>query len=137
MLRIVLGVIGGFVAWMVVWVGSEKVIGAIWPAFGVNQRAFEEAVKNGPGSSGFTADTTMILIQLVMAAIVSLLAGTLAALIAGENSKAPLIAGCLLLIMGIAKAAMSWQYVPLWYHAIFTVILLPMAIIGGKLITNK
>jgi hypothetical protein len=135
MLRIVLGVICGFIAWLIVWVGSEKIIAAFWPAFGVNQKAFEEAVKNGPGASGFTADTAMLLTQLVLGIIVSLLAGILSALIAGENTRAPLIAGCLLLVMGIAKAVMSWQYVPIWYHVVFTAILLPMAIIGGKLIT--
>jgi len=44
MLRIVLGVIAGFIAWMVLWVGIEKIISAIWPAFGAHQRAFEEVV---------------------------------------------------------------------------------------------
>lgn len=136
MLRIVLGVIAGFFAWLIVWVGIEKTLSAVWPAFGVHQRAFEEAVKNGPGASGFTADTAMLLTQLVLGTIVSVMAGALAALIAGENSKAPLIAGCLLLLMGIAKAVMSWQYVPLWYHVIFTAMLLPMAIVGGRLITT-
>lgn len=136
MLRIVLGVIGGFIAWLIVWFGSEKGIAAIWPAFGANQRAFEDAVKNGPGASGFTADTTMLLTHLVMGSIVSLLAGILAALIAGENSRAPLIVGILLLAMGVMKAYMSWSYVPLWYHVIFTAILLPLAILGGKLIST-
>lgn len=136
MLRIVLGVIGGFIAWLIVWIGSEKIIGAIWPAFGVNQKAFEEAVKNGPGASGFTADTAMLLSQLVLGIIVSVLAGALAALIAGENTRAPLFFGILLLAMGIAKAVMSWQYVPIWYHVIFTAMLLPLAIVGGKLITT-
>ena len=135
MLRIVLGVIGGFIGWMVLFIGIEKIISALWPAFGVNQKAFEEAVKNGAGASGFTADKTMLLTQLVFGVIVSIVAGSLAALIAGENSKAPLIAGCLLLLMGIAKAVMSWQYVPIWYHIIFTAMLLPMVTIGGKLIT--
>lgn len=132
MLRIGLGVIGGFVAWMAVWIVSEKAIGAIWPAFGVHQRAFEDAIKNG---GDFTAETGPLITHIVLGTIVSLLAGALAAVVAGENSKAPLIAGCLLLIMGIAKAIMSWQYVPNWYHVIFTAILLPMAIVGGKLIT--
>jgi hypothetical protein len=136
MLRIVLGVVGGFIGWMIMFIGSEKIISAIWPAFGVNQKAFEEAVKNGAGASGFTADTAMLLTQLVLGLAVSLLAGILAALIAGENSKAPLIAGCLLLVMGIAKAVMSWQYVPIWYHVIFTTMLLPLAILGSKLINN-
>ena len=133
MLRIVLGVIAGFFAWLIVWVGSEKILSAIWPAFGVHQRAFEEAVKNG---GQFTADTTMLLTHIVLGSIVSVMSGSLAALIAGENTRAPLVVGCLLLAMGILKAVMSWPYVPIWYHVIFTAILLPMAIIGGKLITT-
>ena len=133
MLRIVLGVIGGFIAWLIVWVGSEKILSAIWPAFGVHQRAFEDAIKNG---GQFTADTTMLLTHIIVGSIVSVMAGILAALIAGENARAPLIVGCLLLALGLLKAVMSWQYVPIWYHIIFTAILLPMAIMGGKLITT-
>ena len=133
MLRIVLGVIGGFFAWVIVWFVSEKGLSAVWPAFGVHQKAFEEAIKNG---GQFTADTTMLLTHIVVGSIVSVMAGALAALIAGENSRAPLIVGILLLLMGVAKAVMSWPYVPIWYHVIFTAILLPMAIIGGKLITT-
>ena len=41
MVRIVLGVIAGFISWIIVWVGSEKALSAIWPAFDVHQRAFE------------------------------------------------------------------------------------------------
>ena len=134
MLRIVLGIIGGFFAWVIVWFATEKGLSAIWPAFGVHQRAFEEAVKNG---ASFTADTTMLLTHIVVGSIVSVMAGALAALIAGENSRAPLVVGILLLLMGVMKAVMSWQYVPLWYHVIFTAILLPMAIAGGKLITTN
>ncbi len=133
MLRIVLGVIGGFIAWLIVWIGSEKIISAIWPAFDVHQKAFEEVIKNG---GQFTAETPMLLTHIVIGSIVSVMAGSLAALVAGENSRAPLVVGILLLAMGIAKAILSWQYVPLWYHIIFTAILLPMAIIGGKLITT-
>jgi hypothetical protein len=133
MLRIVLGVVAGFIAWFIMWVISEKIIGAIWPAFGAHQKAFEEAIKNG---GPFTADTGALLTHIVLGSIVSVLAGYLAALIAGENTKAPLFAGILLLSMGVAKAVMSWRYVPIWYHIIFTAILLPMVIIGGKLMTN-
>src|SRR4026208_1642999 len=134
MLRIVLGVIAGFVSWLMVWVGSEKILSAIWPAFGVHQGAFEEAIKNG---GQFTADTTMLLTHIVLSSIVSVMAGSLAAVIAGENSRAPLVLGFVLLALGILKAVMSWPYVPIWYHIIFTGILLPMAIMGGKLITTK
>ena len=133
MVRIVLGVIAGFFAWLIVWVGSEKLLSAIWPAFGSHQQAFEDVLKNG---GQFTADTTMLLTHIVIGSIVSVMAGSLAALIAGENSRAPLIVGCLLLALGLLKAYMSWPYVPIWYHVIFTAILLPMAIVGGRLISN-
>jgi len=131
MLRIVLGSIGGFIAWLIVWVVCEKFISAIWPAFGAHQKAFEEAIKNG---GPFTAETSALLTHIVLGSIISVMAGSLAALIASENSRAPLFAGCLLLAMGILKAFMSWQYVPIWYHVIFTAMLLPLAILGGKLI---
>ena len=130
MLRIGLGVIAGFFAWLIVWFGSEKILSAIWPVgFGAHQRAFEEAVKNG---GQFTADTTMLLTHVVLATIVSVMSGFLAARIAGENMSAPLILGFLLLAVGILKAVMSWPYVPIWYHVIFTALLFPMTIMGGK-----
>jgi uncharacterized membrane protein (DUF485 family) len=133
MIRIVLGVIAGFIAWLIAWIGSEKILSAIWEGFGAHQRAFEEAVKNG---GEFTADTTMLVTHIVLGSIVSVMSGSLATLIAGENTRAPLVLGFLLLAVGLLKAVMSWQYVPIWYHVIFTAILLPMAIMGGKLITN-
>ena len=133
MVRIVLAVIAGFFAWLIAWVGSEKILSAIWLGFGAHQRAFEEAVKNG---GQFTADTTMLLTHIVLGSIVSVMAGSLAALIAGGNTRAPLVLGFVLLALGLLKAVMSWTYVPIWYHVIFTAILLPMAIMGGKLITT-
>ena len=132
--RIVLGVIAGFFAWAMVWVGSEKILSAIWAeGFGAHQRAFEEAIKNG---GQFTADTTMLLTHIVLGSIVSVMSGFLAALIAGENKRAPLVLGFLLVAFGLLKVVLSWPYVPIWYHVIFTAILLPMAIVGGKLITT-
>jgi hypothetical protein len=129
--RLVLGVIAGFFAWVIVWVGSEKILSAIWPeGFGAHQRAFEAAIKDG---GQFTADTRLLLIQIVLGSIVSVMSGFLAALIAGENIRATLVLGFLLVALGLVKVVMSWQYVPIWHHVIFTALLFPMAIIGGKL----
>jgi hypothetical protein len=133
MVRIVLGVIAGFFSWAIVWFGSEKILSAIWPAFGAHQLAFQAAIEHGPDASGFTANPTFLLVHIVLGSIVSVIAGFLAALIAGENKRAPLVLGFLLLAMGLLKAVMSWPYVPIWYHVIFTAILFPMTIVGGKL----
>ena len=134
MLRIVLGVIAGFIGWLILWIGSEKILSAIWPAFGTHQKEFEEAIKNG---GEFTANTGALLTHIVIGSLVSVMAGALGALIAGENSRAPFAVGVLLLALGIMKAVMSWSYVPIWYHVVFTAMLLPLAIAGGKLINNS
>lgn len=131
MVRIVLGVIAGFFAWAIAWFGSEKILSAIWPeGFGAHQLAFEAALTNG---GPFTANTRLLLIHIVLASIVSVISGFLAALIAGENKRAPLVLGFLLLAFGLLKAVLSWPYVPIWYHVIFTALLMPMTIMGGKL----
>lgn len=131
MVRIVLGAIGGFFAWSLAWFGGEAILSAVGPQwFGAHQLAFQNAIENG---GQFTADTTLLLTHIVLGTIVTLLAGFLAALIAGENKRAPLVLGFLLLALGVLKAVMSWPYVPIWYHLVFTGLLFPMTVVGGKL----
>ena len=133
MVRIVFGVIAGFIAWSIVWVGSEQVLSAIWPEwYGAHQVAFEAAVANG---GQFTAETTILLMNIVRGSMVSLVSGFLAALIAGENKRSPLILGLLLVAFGLLIVVLSWPYVPIWYHVIFTALLIPLTIMGGKLKT--
>jgi hypothetical protein len=55
----------------------------------------------------------MLLVHIVLGSIVSVMSGFLAALIAGENKRAPLILGFLLLAFGLLKVVMSWPYVPI------------------------
>ena len=137
MVRIVLGVVAGFFAWVIAWFGGEKIVSAIWPAFGVHQAEFQAAIENGPDASGFAADSTMLLTHIVLGSIVSVISGFLAALIAGENKRAPLILGVVLLAFGLLKLVMSWPYAPIWYHVIFTALLIPMTIMGGKLVKQR
>ena len=132
MLRLVLSVVAGFIGWLIVWFAGEKLLSAILPeAFGAPQRAFQDALTNG---GQLRADTRLLLMHLVLVTIVSTACGALAALIAGENSRAPMILAILLLLIGVAKAVMSWNYVPIWYHVGFTVLLVAMAIVGGRLV---
>ena len=134
MVRIVLGVIAGFIAWAILWFGIEKIFSAIWPEwFGAHQLAFQAAIEHG---GQFTADTTILLIHIVLASIVSVMSGFLAALIAGENKRAPLVLSFLLVAIGLLVVVLSWPYVPIWYHVIFTAILIPMTIMGGRLKTT-
>jgi hypothetical protein len=130
MLRIVLGVIAGFLMWAVAWFGVEMILSAISPEFGAHQQAFQSAIES---RGQFNAVSSFLAVHIVLAAVVSAVAGFLSAVTAGENKRAPLVLGFILLAVGLMKAAMSWALVPIWYHLIFTGLLLPAAIIGGKL----
>jgi hypothetical protein len=102
--------------------------------YGAPQLAFQHAVENQVPQ--FMAETRLLISHIVIVSIVALVSGFIAAIVARENIRAPLILGFLLLALGLLKAGMSWPYVPIWYHVIFTAILLPMAIMGGKLKTT-
>ncbi len=128
--RIILGAIVGFVAWSAIWVGSEKAMSAIWPDwYGVHQAAFEKAVTEG---GDFTPDTTILVMNVIRGSILAILCGFLAAVIARENRRSPLILGILLAAFCVMIMSMSMSYIPIWYPIIFTVVMIPMAMLGGK-----
>jgi len=133
MLRIVLGVVAGFVSWVIVWFVGETILSVMWPSFGEHQAAFQAAIEAGPRIPHFYSDSTFLAIHCVLASIVSLLAGLVSAFVAGENKRAPLIVGLLLLALGLLKAVTSWPLVPIWYHILFTAILLPLTIAGATM----
>lgn len=124
MLKIVLGVIVGFVVWSILWVGIDAVLRAVW-------LSYDESVK------AMTFSSTMLMIPLVLSAFCSIVAGFVAALIARENLRSPLILGILLLIFGIFVQISVWDKIPLWYNLAFWILLIPMTILGGRLRTEK
>ena len=134
MMRIALGAIAGFFTWLLLWIGIEKILSAAMPEwYGVPQAAFQDVIENGPGAAGFTAATHLLVMHVIIASIVALAAGFVSAAVSRESKRAPIAVGILLLFIGLLKVMMSWPYVPLWYHVVFTALLLPMAIVGGRL----
>jgi hypothetical protein len=129
-MRTIVGVVVGFVAWLFGWMGWEMVLSAIWPEwFGAHQRAFQAAITNG---APFTPDTTILLIHIVSGSLNATLSGLVAARIAGEYRRTPVVMGVVLLALGLMKAMLSWSLVPIWYHVAFSVLLFVMAALGGR-----
>ena len=88
----------------------------------------EAAAKQTP----YTLSSAVLIALLIKSFIVSLISGFIAALIAGENTKSTLALGVLLLLFGIFVQAGYWNYMPLWYHIPFLILLIPMTVLGGK-----
>ena len=120
-MKIILGIVAGFFVWSILWVGIDAVLKGVWTGYNesVEARSFSPA---------------MLIVPLILSAVCSIISGFVAALIARENSKSPLILGVLLLVVGIFVQMGVWKKIPLWYHLTFWVLLIPMTVFGGKLI---
>lgn len=131
MLRIIAGIIVGFVVWSILWTGSDAILSALSPGwYGRNLNEFQTAIED---QTNYTADSTMLIIALIRSVIFSLVAGFVAAAIARENVKSTVGLGVLLLAFGIFIQSIYWSFIPLWYHVPFLLLLIPMTILGGKL----
>lgn len=131
MLRIVLGIIVGFVVWSVLWVGSDAVIPLLLPNwYGKHQTEFMDACAAG---QPFTINPTVLILGHIRSIIISIISGFTAVSIARETAKTTVILGIFLLAFGIFVQASVWNYMPLWYHIPFLLLLIPMTVVGGKL----
>jgi len=124
MLKIILGVFVGFIVWSILWVGVDAVLRAVWTSYNESVEAM-------------TFSAPMLIVPLVLSAVVSIVSGFTAALIAKDSGKSPLILGVLLLVVGIFVQMGVWDKIPLWYHLTFWILLVPMTVLGGKLRSEK
>lgn len=130
MVRIILGAVVGFIVWTILLIASDQIWIALSPDFyGRHQNEFSAAVTN---KTPFTADTTVMLVAIIRSVILSVITGFIAALISKESFKSPLLLGVFLLAFGGFIHSMIVANVPIWYHLLILLPLIPMTILGGK-----
>ena len=130
MLRIILAAVAGFIVWTILWVGSDAVFMAISTSYREYMDGFQKALET---KQPFELSSIILLLTLFKSFVCSIVSGFIAALIARENNKSTLLLGVLLLVFGIFIQSVYWNYIPLWYHVSFLLLLIPMTILGGKL----
>jgi hypothetical protein len=74
----------------------------------------------------------MQIARLIVGAAASLAAGAVAARIAPHDSRAPWIAGVILLVVFLPGHVQVWHRFPLWYHLTFLVSLIPLVLLGAR-----
>lgn len=124
MLKIIVGVAAGFIFWSILWVGVDAILRSVWTSY-------DESVE------AMTFSSSMLIVPLILSAAVSIISGFAAVLISKENSKTPLLLGVLLLVVGIFVQLSVWDKIPLWYHLMFWILLVPMTVLGGKMRSEK
>ncbi len=131
MVKIILGVIVGFIVWSILWIGTDFVLMAALPWYRAHQVGMARAMAE---IQPFSADATVLAMNLVRSILVSMVSGFLAAFIASERSRSGLILGILLLAVGLLVQVSAWSYMPVWYHVIFLALIVPVTMTGAKLV---
>lgn len=131
MLRMIFGIVAGFVVWTIMWIGSDQLFRIISPEWiGAQQDAIELAIAN---SEHYMQEPTLLFIHLSRAILISIFSGFVASFVASENFKTPLILSIVLLAFGLLVQITFWHYFPLWFHIVFLAVLIPTTLFGGRL----
>lgn len=130
MIRIILGILVGFLVWSILWVGSDQLLIMTIDWYGTHQLAFQKAIIE---KTAFEPNVMVLILNIVRSVIVSFVAGFITAVVARENRRSTLILGIILLLFGIMVELIAWRYLPVWYHFLFLFLLIPVTMLGGKM----
>lgn len=120
MFRALLAVVVGFVVWSILWIGLGAALQALSPT------SFD--------AQGLTRQPGILAACLVGSVVISLASGLATSAMAPHKAWGATVAlGLALLAVGVAVQASVWNAMPLWYHLSFLALLLPMAMLGGRL----
>jgi ABC-type multidrug transport system permease subunit len=120
MLRSILAIIAGSVAWMVTALGMDAVMMAIVPHL--------------YDANGKVESLPLLLFSMTYSLLFSVLGGYVTALVAKRKELQHALAlGVLQFVMGIAATIKFFDTAPLWYHVVFLTLLIPAILVGGQL----
>jgi hypothetical protein len=116
----IFAVAAGFILWSVLWLA-------------LNQLLLVAGIMSPTGTQPLTNATPLVLL-LVGSVLISLLSGYVTGRISGLAWTIPAAAlGLLLLATGVFVQLKLWYSIPLWYHLIFLLLLMPMTVLGARL----
>jgi hypothetical protein len=118
MARMAGSLIVGFLVWTGVWLGGNLAL-------------------HFPDADSATLSPKQLAMLLALSVACSMAAGVSAGLMMGGRAglkKSALILGLLLLAVGIAVQASVWNVMPLWYHATFLALLVPVTMVTSRIV---
>ena len=119
---IVLGALGGYLVWSVLWLVFNALALTLFPAVDAE---FQETQA--------VSDTLYLALLLAASVVCSLAAGRVASMVGKQKAQqAVLWLAGLLLLTGIGVEAGSWNAMPVWYHLVFLVLLVPACLLGAQ-----
>lgn len=120
MVRSILAVLAGAVAWDVLYLGSNALLAALLPG------AFN--------ADGPTDQLGVLLLTLSLSILFFVISGYITAAVAQKNPLGHGLAlGLIQLPQGIFAQSQYWELLPLWYHLLFLGLLVPCTVLGAQI----
>ena len=117
--RKVIGVVGGLVVWIVAATILNWLMRLVLPGYAEAEKPM-------------TFTLPMLAGRLVVGALSSVAAGAVFARIAKDAGPSAIALGIVLLAVFLPVHFGLWDRFPVWYHAVFLVSLLPLAVLGAR-----
>jgi len=114
------GALPGAVSWFVAVAALGYLVRFAWPEMAAVRQMTELTMP-------------MLVARLAISGLASIAGGVVAALVAGERSRAALGAGVLLLVGFVPYHLTIWNSFPIWYHLTFFASLPLLSVLGGQL----
>ena len=124
MLKMILAVVAGLLAWVLLITVCGAIMRASWPDYA--------AVAE---SMAFTLP--MLFARLSISTVSLLVAAGVTALLAGGTTTSTVVLGSVLLIGFIPIHISLWDKFPVWYHLSFLLSLIPLSVLGGRLASSR
>jgi hypothetical protein len=120
MLRSLLSVIAGILAWTALWLGTNGMLAGPFPEY---------------WGEGARIEQPLVLLLIIGYSVVfSVLAGWLTARLAGRaEARHALALGLVQVALGLAVTVAFYDTAPLWYHVVFVALLMPGNVLGARL----
>jgi len=119
MVKAIIAIVAGLVAWIAVVALAGVIMRSSWPAYA---RVVD----------AMTFTLPMMLARLSIGALATLAAGWVTAAIARRPMLVRLMPGLILLVAFIPQHIALWNVFPLWYHLTFLLSLVPLTYLGGR-----
>jgi len=132
MIKQILGVVAGLVAWFATASVCAFVLRETWPAYASVVETLDFARETA--APAFTLP--MLLARLSMGAVATIVMGFVAARMT-SSTLVRLLPGVLLLCFFVVEHLAVWDKFPLWYHLTFLLSLLPLTYLGNLIGTGK
>lgn len=118
------GALAGLVAWVIVATVANLALRTLMPGYAEAEPSMKFTI-------------SMMIGRLLVGAVSSVVAGSVAAWIAKGAGWVPAMVGVILIAMFVPVHVGLWDTFPIWYHLAFLIPLLPLALLGAKLAASR